>query len=202
MTEDLRLHAPAALRNRDLIADILATVLPATGYFLEIASGSGEHCIRFAERFPGATIQPSDPEPRSRASIDAWVNALGLTNVKPALTIDASLPDWPTGPVDAIVCINMIHISPWQATVGLFRGAAKYLAPGGVLYTYGPYMRGGAHTSEGNAAFDASLRNDNPDHGIRSLEAITDLAHQSGLTAPRVIEMPSNNLSLIFNREA
>jgi cyclopropane fatty-acyl-phospholipid synthase-like methyltransferase len=200
MEEDLRLHAPAALRNRDLIADILQTHLPPRGLLLEIASGSGQHCIRFAERLPHHVIQPSDPSPQARASIDAWVASSGVTNVKPALNIDASLPDWPIGPADAVACINMIHISPWRATTGLFTGAAQVLTPGGLLYTYGPYMRGGEHTSEGNAIFDADLRRENPEWGLRSIESVSELAAACGFTAPLIVQMPANNLSLIFKR--
>lgn len=202
MGEDLRLNAPAALRNRDLIADVLQDRLPAHGLLVEIASGSGQHCIRFAERFARLTIQPSDPDAKARTSIDAWRASSGLANVLPALNIDASKPDWPIEKADAILCINMIHISPWQATTGLFAGAAKYLAPGGLLYTYGPYMRGGAHTSEGNAIFDADLRRENPDWGIRSLEALDQLAAANGFPPPDIVEMPANNLSLIFKRQA
>jgi SAM-dependent methyltransferase len=200
MEEDLRLHAPAALRNRDLIVDVLQDHLPPQGLLLEIASGSGQHCVRFGERLPRHVIQPSDPSPQARASIDAWVASSGVTNVKPALNIDASLPDWPVGHADAVLCINMIHISPWRATVGLFAGAARVLAPGGLLYTYGPYMRGGAHTSESNAGFDADLRRENPEWGIRSLEALSELAATCGFAAPLIAPMPANNLSLIFKR--
>ncbi len=200
MEEDLRLHAPAALRNRDLIADILQAHLPERGLLLEIASGSGQHCIRFAERFPNHILQPSDPSPQARASIDAWVDASGVTNVKPALNIDASSADWPIAAADAVLCINMIHISPWRATTGLFAGAAKHLSPGGLLYTYGPYMRDGAHTSEGNAAFDADLRQENPEWGIRSIEAVTELASACGFMPPLILPMPANNFSLLFKR--
>jgi hypothetical protein len=202
MEEDLRLHAPAALRNRDLIVDVLQDHLPAQGLLLEIASGSGQHCVRFGERLPKHVIQPSDPSPSARASIDAWVASSGVANVKPALNIDASLPDWPIDHADAMLCINMIHISPWRATTGLFAGATKYLTPGGLLYTYGPYMRGGAHTSESNAAFDADLRGQNAEWGIRSIEALSELANACGFAPPRITQMPANNLSLIFKRSA
>jgi cyclopropane fatty-acyl-phospholipid synthase-like methyltransferase len=200
MEEDFRLHAPAALRNRDLIADILTDHLPPRGLVLEIASGSGEHCIRFGERLPNHVIQPSDLSPQARMSIDAWVASSGVTNVRPALNIDVSQPDWPIAEADAIICINMIHIAPWQATAGLFAGAARILTTGGVLYTYGPYMREGAHTSAGNAHFDADLRQQNADWGIRSIEALNDLAEANGLSIPLIIPMPSNNFSLIFKR--
>jgi SAM-dependent methyltransferase len=200
MEEDLRLHAPAALRNRDLIADILQDYLPPRGLVLEIASGSGEHCIRFGERLPNHVIQPSDPSLQARISVDAWVASSGVTNVRPALNIDASQPDWPFAEADAIICINMIHIAPWSAAAGLFAGAARILTSPGVLYTYGPYMHGGVHTSEGNARFDSDLRQQNAAWGIRSIEALTELATANGLSAPQMIPMPSNNFSLIFKR--
>jgi cyclopropane fatty-acyl-phospholipid synthase-like methyltransferase len=202
MEDDFRLHAPAALRNRDLIADILKDHLAPRGLVLEIASGSGEHCIRFGERFPNHIIQPSDPSLQARASIDAWIASSGVTNVRQSLNIDASRSDWPILEADAIICINMIHIAPWSATAGLFAGAARILTSGGVLYTYGPYSRGGAHTSEGNARFDADLRQQNTDWGIRSIEALTDLAMANDLSAPQIVPMPSNNFSLIFKRRA
>jgi len=202
MEEDLRLHAPAALRNRDLIADFLQEHLPPQGILLEIASGSGEHCIRFGERLPRHIIQPSDPSPRARASIDAWTASSGLANVRPALDIDASAQDWPIDKADTIICINMIHISPWRAATGLFAGAAKLLPPGGVLYTYGPYMRDGAHTSQSNADFDAELRRENPEWGVRSIEALCELAAACGFCAPGITSMPANNFSLIFKRLA
>jgi hypothetical protein len=202
MEEDLRLHAPAAVRNRDLIADILQDYLPSHGFVLEIASGSGEHCIRFGERFTHCLFQPSDPSHQARLSIDAWIEASGVSNVKPALDIDASQANWPVTHADAVLCINMIHISPWRATAGLFTGAGKILSAGGALYTYGPYMRDGAHTSEGNALFDADLRRQNPDWGVRSIEALTDLAISCGLSAPHIVAMPANNLSLIFSKTA
>jgi hypothetical protein len=202
MEEDLRLHAPAALRNRELIVDVLQDYLPPQGLLLEIASGSGQHCVRFGERLPRHVIQPSDPSPQARASIDAWVTSSGVANVKPALNIDASWPDWPIDRADAVLCINMIHISPWRATTGLFAGAAKHLLPGGLLYTYGPYMQGGVHMSESNAVFDADLRRENAEWGLRSIEALSELARNCGFAAPQIRQMPANNLSLIFKRSA
>jgi hypothetical protein len=202
MEEDLRLHAPAALRNRDFITDILIDHLPPQGLLLEIASGTGEHCVRFGERLPRHVIQPSDPNERARISIDAWIASSHLTNVRAALDIDASLPDWPIAQADAVICINMIHISPWRATTGLFAGAARILGSHGLLFTYGPYMQNGRHTSEGNAAFDADLRSQNAEWGVRPIEDLTQLALSCGFSAPHKIEMPSNNFTLIFKRSA
>ncbi len=200
MPEDLRQHAPAALRNRDLIVDVLLNHLPRSGLLLEIASGSGQHCVRFGERLPAHVIQPSDPSPQARASIDAWIASSGLTNVKPALDIDASRADWPIAHAEAVLCINMIHISPWRASAGLFAGAAKCLGPGGLLYTYGPYLQGGAHTSASNAAFDADLRRQNAEWGIRPIEGLSELAQSRGFSAAAIVPMPANNFSLIFRR--
>jgi len=200
MPEDLRLQAPAAQRNRDLIADVLAETIRPDGLILELASGSGEHCLRFAERFPNAVLQPSDPSPRARASIDAWAQSSGLPNIRPALDLDTSLAAWPLESADAMICINMIHIAPWEATLGLFKGAAQYLTAKGVLVTYGPYMRDGAHTSDGNRSFDADLRAENPRWGIRSIEALTEVAQDNGLGTSDIVAMPSNNFCLIFKK--
>jgi hypothetical protein len=200
MTDDARLHAPAALRNRDLILEILRPVLPQTGLILEVASGSGQHCIRFAEGLPSHMIQPSDPDAKARASIDAWVESNGLTNVHKAIALDAAQPVWPLHAAAAIVCINMIHISPWGSAIGLFEGAARLLSPGAPLYLYGPYKQAGAHTAPSNAAFDADLRQQNPQWGVRDLEAVVELGVSLGFSEPAVTPMPANNLSLVFVR--
>ena len=145
-------------------------------------------------------FQPSDPGEAERRSVDQWVASLGLQNVCPAIAIDAGADVWPITAADVVFCINMIHISPWRASEGLFRGAARLLPPSGVLFTYGPYKRDGAHTSEGNAAFDASLCERNPEWGIRDVADVTALALEAGFEAPDVIQMPANNLSLVFRR--
>jgi SAM-dependent methyltransferase len=197
---DARLNAPAALRNRDFILEVLRIHLPPQGLVLEIASGSGQHCIRFGEGLPLHVIQPSDPKPEARASIDAWTAASGVTNVRPALALDAISEPWPITAADAIICINMIHISPWAATQGLFAGAARLLPKGGTLYLYGPFKRGGGHTAPSNAAFDAFLRSENAEWGVRDLETVAELAAKFGFGPPLAIEMPANNLSLVFRR--
>jgi len=197
---DPRRFAPAAARNRDAILDVLRRHLPASGLVLELASGSGEHAIHFAAALPDLTFQPSDPLPEARASIDAWVTETGLPNIRPALAIDAAAPGWPVTAADAVLCINMIHISPWAATEGLLRGAAAILPPGGPLILYGPYRRGGAHTAPSNAAFDADLRARNPAWGVRDLEAVAALAAEHGFGPPAVAEMPANNLTVTFRR--
>ncbi len=201
MTDDPRQFAPSAARNRDPIWSVLQPQLPPRGMVLEVASGSGEHTVHFARLAgPDIVFQPSDPDATARASIDAWALAAGLTNVKPAAALDAAADAWPIARADVVLCINMIHISPWSATVGLVRGAARVLPPGGLLFLYGPYRRGGAHTAPSNLAFDQDLRRRNPAWGVRDLEAVADLAAQAGFGDPGIVEMPANNLSLLFRR--
>lgn len=195
---DVRKHAPATLRNRDVIVDVLRTILPDSGTVLEVASGSGEHVARFAEAFPGLVWQPSDPDAEARASIAGWSG--DRDNVLPPLALDAAASDWPIGSVEAVLCINMVHISPWAATVGLMRGAGKRLAQGSPLYLYGPYRRAGVETAPSNEAFDRSLKGRNPDWGLRDLEDVIALAAEHGLTFERLVEMPANNLSVIFRK--
>ena len=202
-----RLYAAATQRNREPILAALRGVLPERGAVLEIASGTGEHAVWLAAKLPGIVIQPSDPDPDSCASIAAWVRFTGVPNVRVPLAIDTSAPDWDATPgippaLAAILCINMIHISPWTATLGLLRGASALLPPGGVLYLYGAYKRGGAHTAPSNASFDRSLRARDPDWGVRDLEAVTAAAESAGLAPESVIEMPANNLSVILRRRA
>lgn len=203
MTGDARRHAPATQRNREPIRQVLAEILPDSGRVLEIAAGSGEHAVHFAAAFPGLSWQPSDPEPAARASIAAWAAEAGLANLAPPLALDAADPDWPARtapPYDALICINMIHIAPWRACLGLLAGAGRVLAPGGALYLYGPYRRDGAHTAPSNAAFDAGLRAADPEHGVRDLEEVVAVAGRAGLAFDRLVEMPANNLSVIFRR--
>ena len=172
----MKRHAPAASRNRQPILEVLQTELPEEGVVLEIASGSGEHTVHFAAALPDLVFQPSDPDAQARASIDAWRDELGLENVRPALTLDAASTDWPLEAADAILCINMIHISPWTATVGLIAGAARLLPAGGLLYLYGPYHREGQPTAPSNAEFDRDLQRRNPAWGVRRLEDVCALA--------------------------
>ncbi len=197
---DPRLFAPAVARNRDSILEVLRRFLPAKGLALEVASGSGEHAAHFAAAFRDLVFQPSDPDPKARASIDAWSASNGLKNIRPALALDAARAPWPLARADAILCINMTHISPFSATDGLFRNAGKILTSGAVLYLYGPYIRAGVATAESNLAFDAWLRRQNPQWGLRDLGAVAALARESGFLAPEVVEMPANNLSAIFHK--
>ncbi len=201
MTGDARLHAPAAARNREPILDVLRRHLPERGLVLEIASGSGEHIVHFAQTFPGLDFQPSDPDPQARASIDAWSTEAHLQNVRPALALDALAESWPLSEASAVLCINMIHIAPWEAAVGLVRGAAALLRADCMLYLYGPFRRDGAHTASSNAAFDRDLRSRDAGWGVRDLEAVTALARSHGFADAIVEAMPANNLSLIFRKQ-
>jgi SAM-dependent methyltransferase len=196
----MKRHAPATARNRQPILDVLRPRLPAQGIVLEIASGSGEHIVHFAEALPDLVFQPSDPDAEARASIDDWAQTQGLGNVRTALALDAARDRWPIERADAVLCCNMIHIAPWEAAVGLITGAAAVLADGGTLYLYGPYRREGRHTAPSNEAFDRDLRQRNPAWGVRDLEAVTVLASTQGFGPPEIIDMPANNLSLIFKR--
>jgi hypothetical protein len=198
--KDQRLFAPATIRNRGPILDVLRTVLPPEGLVLEIASGSGEHVVHFATHMPALKFLPSDPSAEARGSIAAWIAASGVQNVLTPLALDAAAPSWPIARADAIVCVNMVHISPWAATVGLFALARAILPAGAPLYLYGPYKRNGAHTSPSNAAFDASLRLQDASWGVRDLEAVVAIGAEKGFGEPQIIEMPANNLSLIFRR--
>lgn len=196
----MKKQAPAAARNRQPILDVLQPRLPAKGLVLEIASGTGEHVVHYAAARPELTFQPSDPDEGARASIDDWVRTLGLDNVRPALEIDVTRAAWPVERADAVLCCNMIHIAPWEAAVGLIAGAGRLVPPGGLFFLYGPYRQGGRHTAPSNEAFDADLKRRNPAWGVRDLEAVIELAGAQGFSAPDIVEMPANNLSLLFNR--
>jgi len=189
-------HAPATERNRDPIAAVLAEELPDAGRVLEIASGTGEHCAYFAERFPGLSWQPSDPDSDALTSIAGWTE--GLANVLPPLEIDAAGGDFPAA--DAILCVNMVHISPWEATLGLLAGAGKVLAPGAPLILYGPYRREGVETAPSNEQFELWLKDKDPRFGLRFVEAVSEAAAGHGLALARLVEMPANNLMLIYRK--
>ncbi|MCC6902284.1 MAG: DUF938 domain-containing protein [Polyangiaceae bacterium] len=197
---DARRFAPATERNREPILEVLRRFLRPEARVLEIAAGSGEHACFFAARLPVAEWQPTDPDADSRASIDAWRAHVRLDQVRPALALDVTAEPWPVTRTDAVVCINMIHISPWAATLGLMRGATRVLEPGGVLFLYGPYRRSGAHTAPSNEAFDASLRARDPSWGVRDLEAVTRAAEDAGLVSEEVVAMPANNFAVVFRR--
>jgi len=200
MEEDARRYAPSVARNKDAIAGVLARYLPSSGLVLEIASGSGEHAVHFASTFPALVFQPTDPSEEARASIAAWRQEAALPNMRAPLALDVTAAPWPINYADAVTCINMIHIAPWEATLGLVAGAARIIPPGGLLFLYGPYKRAGQHTAPSNAEFDASLRERDARWGVRDLEEVVAEATAMGFAAPMIEAMPANNLSLIFRR--
>ena len=202
MSEDARRFAPAVARNKDAITEALARHLPATGLVLEIASGSGEHALHFAAHFPALTFQPTDPDAAALASIAAWRAEAQLANLLPPLMLDVMADAWPVPKADAVLCINMIHIAPWEATAALIRGAARVLPRDGILFLYGPFKQDGTHTAPSNAEFDASLRAQDARWGVRDLEAVAEIASAAGFAAPVVEAMPANNLSVLFRRLA
>lgn len=199
-TPDGKWSIPAAERNKDPILAVLARILPRRGLVLEIASGTGQHVVHFAEALPGLTWQPSDPDADLRRSIAVRVQEAGLANVKPPIDLDVTRLPWPVPSADAVLAINMIHVAPWPATLALFEGTKALLAPEGVLFLYGPYRRFGGHTSEGNAKFDLDLRAQDPDWGLRDLEAVAGVAADAGFVLAETVDMPANNFSLVFRR--
>lgn len=195
------LSSPATGRNREPILEALRDRLPASGLVLEIASGAGEHAVFLADALPGLTWQPTDPDPEALASISAWIAETGVRNVSPPLRLDAADPEgWPMAQADAVVCINMVHISPWAATEGLMRGAGRVLPVGGRLFLYGPYREAEVETAASNEAFDASLKARNPAWGLRNREDVEAEARLHGLWLAERIAMPANNLILMFER--
>lgn len=197
---DAKRHAPATLRNRDAIAKVLADWLPPSGTVLEIASGSGEHAVHFAAAFPQLIWQPSNPDRDALISIAAWSGEAGLANIAPPLALDASAADWPPAAADAVLCINMVHISPWAVTTGLFAGAARLLPATAPLVLYGPYVEADVVTAESNIAFDASLRARNPEWGLRDTGDVVAAAAEAGLAFTERRAMPANNLMLLFRK--
>ncbi|MGQ9838591.1 MAG: DUF938 domain-containing protein [Cyanobacteriota bacterium] len=206
MAGENRRYAPATLRNRDPILRVLEQVLPSNGTVLEIGSGTGEHAVYFAPRLPNCIWQPSEPDPQLRLSIQAWQAEFPAANLRPPIALDVRDPIWPVEgsnpdpPVTALVSINMIHISPWASCFGLMVGAGRILPPDGILYLYGPFRCQGKHTAPSNAQFDASLRAENPEWGVRDLEKVVEVAANKGLILQEVIPMPANNFSVIFRR--
>jgi len=192
-------HAPATLRNREPIAEVLERELPPEGTVLEIAAGTGEHAVFFAGRFPAMAWQPTDPSPEALASIVAYRDEFAGANLSAPLLLDAAAPEtWPLARADAILCINMVHISPWEATLGLFRGAARLLGSGAPLILYGPYFEAGVETAPSNRDFDASLRARNPSWGLREAEGLDALAAQHGMARSARHALPANNIMLVY----
>jgi SAM-dependent methyltransferase len=192
--------APAALRNREHIADVLAEWLPAAGLVLEIASGTGEHALFFAERFPALQWQPSDIHPDALTSIAAWRDTAGLPNLRSPMILDAAAADWPIDRADAVLSINMVHISPWASALGLLAGAGRLLQPGAPLILYGPWLKEDIETEPSNLAFDADLKRRNPAWGLRRVEDFAAAAAPNGFALEAVRPMPANNLMLLLRK--
>ncbi|MEL6384743.1 MAG: DUF938 domain-containing protein [Cyanobacteria bacterium J06626_18] len=211
---DFRRHAPATERNRVPICAVLETALPPKGTVLEIASGTGQHAVFLAPRLSPRHWLPSDPSPDARASIQSWLATTPVETLYKPLDLDMTQPEWfqtvrkwqanegsAAPPLTAIANINMIHISPWAACEGLMTGAEQLLSAGGVLYLYGPFKQNGQHTAPSNEAFDQSLRSQNPAWGVCDLEAVVALANQHQFDLSQTIEMPANNLSVVFTHQ-
>jgi hypothetical protein len=211
-----RQYAPATERNRQPILEILMQVLPLSGTVLEVASGTGQHAVFFAPRLCPRKWLPSDPNPEARASIAAWITHVRANNLYPPIELDACEPIWPVekevlpvelknsdfhpSTITAIVNINMIHIAPWAACLGLIAGASRLLPSGGILYLYGPFKQSGQHTAPSNLAFDQSLRLQNPDWGVRDIDDVVAIARQQNLNLSNIYQMPANNLSIVFQK--
>ncbi|MGZ3314486.1 MAG: DUF938 domain-containing protein [Caulobacteraceae bacterium] len=194
--------SPSTGRNRDPILGVLRHRLPENGLVVEVAAGAGEHAAYFAAALGGLQWQPTDADAEALASIEAWRQHANLDNLLPPLHLDAARPDeWPVKRADAIVTINMIHISPWSATTGLMAGASRALPPGGGLFLYGPFLERDVPTAPSNSEFDQSLRRRNPEWGIRSLDDLTALGARHGLSLSERIAMPANNLVLVFRKD-
>ena len=200
MGKEERRTAAHVARNAGPIAEVLRDVLPERGLALEVASGTGEHAVHFAREFPKLLWQPSDPEPAALRSIEAWRAEAGLFNLLPPVSLDARAAVWPVDRADAILCINMVHISPWAATAGLLRGAGRLLTAGAPLYLYGPYRQEGVETAPSNEAFDESLRARDPEWGLRRVEEVAEEAAGHGFALEGTVPMPANNLSLLFRK--
>ncbi len=195
----MKRHAPATARNRAPILEVLRRVLAGRKLVLEVASGSGEHAVFFAAALPELLWQPSDRDPGALASTQAWRAEAGLPNVAPPLELDVAAPHWPLERADAVVCINLLHISPWAASQALFEGAASLLEPDAPLVTYGPYRFAG-RTAPSNDAFDASLRSQDPSWGVRDVDDLSALARRTGFELEESVAMPANNHTLVWRR--
>ncbi len=195
-------QSPSTARNCDPILEVIRPRLPPQGLVLEIASGAGEHAAYFAQALPALQWQPSDADPDALASCEAWRLQLGLANLLPPLTVDAASPDdWPIARAEAMICCNMIHISPWASAEGLMAGAGRVLADGAPLFLYGPFIEDDVETAPSNLAFDVSLKGRNPAWGIRRMADVAALAARNGLALAERVEMPANNLTLVFRRD-
>lgn len=196
----MKKYAPATKRNRKAIAAVLVKELPDSGLVLEVASGTGEHAAYFAPRFPDLVWQPSDPSEEARSSIAAWRESEGANNLREPIELDASAARWPVATADAIVCINMVHISPWAASQGLFAGAGRLLTEQAPLVLYGPYLEDGVEAAQSNLDFDTNLKARDPSWGLRDVSAMDELAAEHGFARTARYEMPANNLTLVFRK--
>ena len=192
--------SPPAERNKQAIADVLARVLPKAGLVLEIASGTGQHAEHFSRAFPALTWQPSDTDVDALATLAERVRRAALPNLRAPIELDVHEPP-ALGDIAAVVCSNMIHIAPWSACAALLLDAERWLAPGAPLVLYGPFKRGGEHTADSNAAFDAGLRRRNPEWGVRDLDDVVALALRHSLELGEVVAMPANNLTVVLVRQ-
>ncbi len=197
---DSRLVSPSAERNKGPILEALERILPPSGLVLEIASGTGQHVVHFARALRRLTWQPSDVEAECLTSIGAWLAASRLPNIRNPIVLDVQASPWPVGEVDAIVCANLLHIAPWPVVPALFAGARIALRASAPLYLYGPYSIEGRHTALSNAAFDRALRAHNPEWGVRNLAEVARVARDEGFDLSGTVEMPANNLSLVFRK--
>ncbi|MGB0646165.1 MAG: DUF938 domain-containing protein [Bradymonadia bacterium] len=199
--EPQRAFAPAAERNKVVITAAISSILPETGLVLELASGTGQHVVHFAEHFPELEWQPSDVSLGACASISAYMSASSATNIKPPIELDVERDRWPVARVDAILAINLVHIAPWSVTSSLFREATGHLTESGVLIMYGPYQLFGHYHAPSNRAFDARLRSENPEWGVRDVRDIVMTAAQHGFVLNALLPMPANNHILVFRRQ-
>lgn len=200
--EYLKQLSASSERNKQPILNVLRRVLPDQGLVLEVASGTGQHAVHFARALPDLTWQPSDIDPGFRASVEAWRAETNLPNIKNPVHLDTTDHPWPIDRADAIINSNMIHISPWAVCLGLLDGAARILPEGGVLFMYGPYRINGEHTAESNAQFDQSLRMRDPSWGIRDLDDVVNEAASRGLEHIETVQMPANNLSVVYRKRS
>ena len=197
----MKRHAPATARNSQPLAEVLAEELPDRGLVLEVASGSGEHAVFLARQFPALGWQPSDVDVEALASVDAWAAEAAGANLRPAIALDAAQANWPIAAADAVLCVNMVHISPWSAAVGLFTGAGRILTSGAPLVLYGPFIEPGRETAPSNLAFDQSLKQRNSEWGLRNTADLDELAADHGLRRTARHAMPANNLVLVYRCE-
>ncbi len=195
------LVSPSCERNRGPILEVLERVLPETGVMLEIGAGSGQHAAELAPRFPALAWQPTEADTSLHASIAAWAEACGATNIRPPLRLDVTADDWPVKEAASLLSANMLHIAPWECCLGLMAGAGRVMQANGVLAIYGPFKRDGRHTSDSNTAFDTSLKARDAAWGVRDLEAVIEEAERNGLDHADTVAMPANNLMVIFRRD-